>query len=274
MISRTTALLARRWVPTGILVASVACTSALREPAPIAELAARRSSGRGAAELINAANESWAKRDQAGQSARAESDYLDAAEVDPAHIDALIGAMKAISFRIERERGVDRARLAETEVQLGQWCLRRAPSAAECDYRLAIALGQQARERPSTGHDALGKIVELLHRAIAADPSLDSAGPDRVLSIVLVRAPGWPAGPGDVDAGLLHAVAAVARYPDVASNQLALATALEATGAADRARESYARAFALLSAAQARGDPDATSLLADARNGLAHASRP
>ena len=55
-------------------------------------------------------------------------------------------------------------RLAVEGVQIGQHCVRLYPSEVECTYRLALAVGQQARERPSTAVDGLDVMVELLDR--------------------------------------------------------------------------------------------------------------
>src|SRR5690606_16900644 len=139
-----------------------------------------------------AADRSWSRRNDPGQAKAAQDLYLDAAAADPERTDALLGALRALTFRIEFERGVDRGQLAETTVALGQWCQRLAPNEPECDYRLAIAIGQQARERPATGKDAMRRMVDLLQRTIAADPYLDNAGPHRVLAMLLLRAPSWP----------------------------------------------------------------------------------
>jgi hypothetical protein len=232
-------------------------------------MAPGHANGRTPDQLVREGDAAWARRGERGQVEVAQDLYLDAAAGDARRVDAIIGAMRAMSVRIEREAGVPRGRLAEQEVELGQWCQRRAPANRECDYRLAIALGQQARERPSTGKDALGRIVALLRRAIAGAPRLDSGGPHRVLALVLLRAPSWPVGPGDPDAGLAEARAAVALFPDAAENQLALAEALVATGAAGEAQTAFGKALALATAARDAGDPDAPPRVADARAGLA-----
>lgn len=255
-----------------LLALATACSSSLQEPAPLSQIASRPASGRGHDELICDANAAWAHRDTPGKAAAAQALYLDAAAADPARVDGLLGAMRAITYRIEREQGVAREDLARKGVELGQWCHRRAPKEPECDYRLAIALGQLAREKPSTGMDALGKMVELLHRAIAAAPRLDSAGPHRVLALVLMRAPSWPIGPGDPEEGLAEAKKAAQLYPDAADNQLALAEGLAATGSREGARTAYGKALALATAARDAGDPDAASVMEQARTGLAHVS--
>lgn len=245
-----------------------ACAPALHEPRPIDALAPGQARGRNAEELVRDAQLAWARRAQPGEAARAQALFLDAAAADPQRVDAVLGAMRALSFRIEHERNVSRGDLAAEEVELGQWCQRRAADNPECDYRLAIALGQQARERSSTGKDALGRMVALLKGAIARAPSLDSAGPHRALALVLLRAPSWPVGPGDPEEALGEAQAAVQLFPDAADNQLALAEALAANGETARARSAYSRALALATAARAAGDLDAPRWMKEAKEGI------
>jgi tetratricopeptide (TPR) repeat protein len=251
-------------------LSAVACAAALREPPPVSTMAPGTSGGESAAELVRAADAAWARRADPRQAKAAQDLYLDAAAADERRADALLGAMRALSFRIEREKDASvRGQLAQQEVQLGQWCQRRAPAEPACDYRLAIALGQQARERASTGKDAVGKMVELLRKAIAAAPALDSAGPHRVLALVLLRAPGWPLGPGDPEAALAEAREAARLFPDAPENQLALAEALGKNGSPGEARAAYQRALELATSAGAAGDPDAGRQREEASAGLA-----
>jgi cytochrome c-type biogenesis protein CcmH/NrfG len=112
-------------------------------------------------------------------------------------------------------------------------------------------------------------MVALLRRAIAAAPRLDSAGPHRVLALVLLRAPGWPVGPGDPEAALAHARAAASLAPGAAANQLVLGEALAANGRAGEARAAYRRAVELATQAGRMRDPEAARWLAEARSGLA-----
>jgi tetratricopeptide (TPR) repeat protein len=189
-------------------------------------------------------------------------------------VDGLLGALRAASFRIERERdGSARAKLAAEAVELGQHCRRRAPEDAACAYRLAIALGQQARERTSTAKDALSRMVPLLREAIAADPKLDRAGPHRVLALLLLKAPGWPIGPGDKEQALKEAQAAAALFPGAAENQLALGDALAGNGRPAEARAAYERAAAVAEKAETAGDPDAARWREEAKAALARGGR-
>lgn len=150
-----------------------------------------------------------------------------------------------------------RAALAREAVELGRRCDRRAPGDPRCDYGLALALGVQAREAPSTAFDSLPVIVELLQRAAAADPFLDHAGPERVLALLLVRAPGWPAGPGDPETGLETARRATERVPGYAPNWLVLAEAAGAMGEIDERRRAAEKARTLADEAAGAGEEDA-----------------
>jgi hypothetical protein len=85
-------------------------------------------------------------------------------------------------------------------------------------------------------------MLAALSDADAVDPGYDNAGPARVRALVLIRAPGWPLGPGDDEAGLRAAQRAVELRPQYPPNQLALAEALDRTGNPAGAREAYARA--------------------------------
>ena len=241
------------------------CESSMREPPPIRTLAPKISTGRSADELFHTADAAWARRGEPGQAAAAQDAYLAAAALDQARVDALFGAMQAIHYRVEYETGVAKGALTHEAVQLGQWCTRLAPHDATCMYRLAIALGQDAREHPLEARDAVGHMIDLLHQAIAADPAIDAGGPHRVLALVLVRAPSWP-GPGDPEVALEEARAAVAAVPDFAENQLALGEALAANDSPAEAREAYRRAASL---AESMRDPEAATWRAQARAGAA-----
>ena len=219
--------------------------------------------------LLAQADQAWQHRTDPGQAAAADDLYSQAARAEPKRVDAYAGAIRAKAFRIGREKNADeRRRLAESAVILGQLCEENAPGAPPCDYWLAAALGLQARERSSTGKDALPRMTELLRRAIQSDPALDHGGPHRLLAIVLLRAPSWPLGPGDPDAALPEAEAAARTDPEYAPNQLALGEALKKKGRKQEAHAAYSRALDLALQAAARGEPDAGGWLDDARAGL------
>jgi hypothetical protein len=121
-----------------------------------------------------------------------------------------------------------------------------------------------------TADDGLKTMIPALQRAIEKDPLYDEAGPHRVLALVYVRAPGWPVGPGDVEAGLNEAKQAVALRPDYPPNAFALAEALAANKDRERAREEYIRGKALAAALRDAMDPDAPFWIVEADEALAN----
>lgn len=137
--------------------------------------------------------------------------------------------------RIRGELAADAGRNADA-------CLELEPQSAACLYGRALALGLHARVHPAHAGELLIEMLATLTRAESADPDYDEAGPARVRALVLVRAPGWPLGPGDPDAAVAAARRAVALRPNYPPNLLALAEALAKTADVSGARELYARA--------------------------------
>lgn len=246
------------------LLCALACTPALRAPRPIGGSGPpAAAAGRSAPELLAEARARFARRPDLSEVREAEALFLAAAEADPVDVAALYGAIQAKIWRIDHDhdRSVDRGALASSAVDAGQWCLRRSAASAWCDYGLALALGVQSRERRATALDGLKRMVEHLRRAAAVDPGVDDAGPDRVLALVLSRAPAWPVGPGDPETAVEAARRAERRVPEYPPNPLALAEALLATGAVAEGRAAAERGLALARAAV--GDPDAADWVRD-----------
>jgi hypothetical protein len=156
-----------------------------------------------------------------------------------------------------------RDELAAQASREAEACLAREPQAAACLYGHALALGLEARAHPTRAGELLHAMLDSLSGAEAADPNYDHAGPARVAALVLIRAPGWPLGPGDADAGLVAARRAAALQPQYPPNLLALAEALAKSGNSNGARESYARARAAAQALPANSDRDAWLRQAD-----------
>jgi hypothetical protein len=187
-----------------------------------------------------------------------------AAGAGPEDASALAAQSRAATQKAQHESSGDARRaLAQEAIEEGQRCQRAAPTSAVCEYALALALGVQARERPTTATQGLPLMAKLLQQANQADPRLDNAGPARVLALVLVRAPGWPLGPGDADAGLKAAREAVALFPDYAPNQLALSEALLVTSDEAGSQAAATRGLALARAAAAASEGDAQDWVRD-----------
>jgi hypothetical protein len=255
----------------------VGCAHALREPPTVDRMGGDiLESGEPAADpadvdrLLAEADLDFGRRPDPDAVASAQRAYLRAARADAARGEGLIGLARVSVWRIEHAPDEkEREALVPVALQAAQWCGRRLPEDPRCDYWLAVALGLQAREQPSTGHDGIARMVEALRRAIARAPGLEEGSPHRVLSLVLLRAPGWPIGPGDVEEGLREAESAVALFPDHPPNQLALGEALRRNGRSGESRSAYTRAHDRARALAAAGDPDAPEWEEEAKQALA-----
>ncbi len=258
------------------LLLATGCAPALHGARPVSQLGTPAAAdGRSASDLVAEGDAAFARRPDVGEVRRAESLFLAAATADERSVEGLYRAILAKIWLVEHEKdGGARSALAVSAVEAGQSCLQRAPASAACDYALALALGVQARERHSTVTEGLKLMVERLRRAAAEDASIDRAGPERILALVLVRAPQWPMGPGDPETGLSEAKKAVARFPDFPPNQLALAEALMANGSARDGRAAAKRGTELARARVAAGDPDARDWLKDGEKLLAKGAIP
>jgi hypothetical protein len=161
----------------------------------------------------------------------------------PSSVPALAAAIEADARSSDRETNSNaRAELAADAERDAQACLGREPDAAACLYGHAVALGLEARAHPTRAGELLNAMLGALTRAESADPAYDEAGPARVRALVLIRAPGWPLGPGDTEAGLIAARRAMALKPLYPPNLLALAEALAKSGDAGGARDNYGKA--------------------------------
>jgi hypothetical protein len=172
-------------------------------------------------------------------------------------VEQLAAAVAADARRSDTESDSKiRDQLAADAIQYAQACLERAPQAAACLYYDGVAMGLKARAHPLQANEALKSMLDALGGAEAADPAYDQAGPARVQALVLIKAPGWPLGPGDPEAGLAAARRAVALRPDHPPNVLALAEAMAKTGDTHGAQESYRRARDLIQALPPSNDRD------------------
>ena len=177
--------------------------------------------------------------------------------VTQSSVAALAAAIESDAQRSDHESDAKvRRELAAEASEDADACLAREPQAAACLYGRAVALGLNARVHPTRANQLLTSMLDALARAESADPAYDEAGPARVRALVLLRAPGWPWGPGDAEAGLAAARRAVMLRPLYPPNLLALAEALAKTGDSGGAAETYARARSAALARPASADRD------------------
>lgn len=182
---------------------------------------------------------------------------------------ALAEAIDADAKRSDHETDSrTREQLAAGAGRNADTCLVQEPRAAACLYGRAVALGLMARAHPTRAGEFLNSMLDALAQAETADPGYQEGGAARVRALVLIRAPGWPLGPGDTDAGLVAARRAVALSPLYPPNLLALAEALAKSGDATGAKLNYSRARDAALAISAVGDRD--DWLRQAEQGLQH----
>jgi cytochrome c-type biogenesis protein CcmH/NrfG len=179
-------------------------------------------------------------------------------------IDSLAAAIEADAQRSDHESDSKiRSDLATQASADADTCLAMDSQAAPCLYGKGLSVGLEARAHPTRAAQLLTVMLQVLGKAEAADPNYDHAGPARVQALVLLRAPGWPLGPGDPATGLEAARRAVALQPAYPANLLALAEALSRTGDANGAHEAYTRARDFAQTAPAGSDRDDWLRLAD-----------
>jgi hypothetical protein len=136
----------------------------------------------------------------------------------------------------------ERTRLLVAATQDALQCVTVAPQSGACHYAQAQVLGLTARERPVQAVSRLKDMLASLTQAEALDPDFDHAGPARLSAVVLLRAPGWPLGPGDPDAAVMAAQRAVDRDAAYPPNLITLAQAQAKTEATAAARATFAKA--------------------------------
>ncbi len=187
----------------------------------------------------------------------------------PTSVPELAAAIAADAKRSDHETDAKiRDELAADAARDADACLARAPREAACLYYHAVAQGLAARAHPTRAGELLKSMLDGLSEADAADAAYDEAGPSRVRALVLLRAPGWPLGPGDPDAAVAAARRALSLRPQYPPNLLALAETLAKTGDAAGARDSYRQARALAQALPPT--PDRDDWLRQADQALAH----
>ena len=244
-----------------------ACSPALGTPPEVSVLAPRgvELGSTAPEQLITEAMAAFARRPDIDAVTLAAALWGQAAAASPSGTEALIGAARAqiwLSDHLESADGREHA--AVSAVYAGQLCSARAPAEPRCDYWLALAVGRQARERASTASDGVDVMEGLLRSVIERAPQLDRGGPDRVLGLLLLRAPGWPTGPGNDEAGLEHTRAALRIDPDYPPNHLAVAEGLAALGERGAAIRRYRQALADARALEPSLHPDAPEWIEEA----------
>ncbi len=155
----------------------------------------------------------------------------------------LLAAVQSAADRIDQVRDpAQRTQLLAAATASAQRCLASSAGSAVCQYAQAQVLGLTAREHPLQAVSLLKQMLASLTKAEDLDPALDHAGPARLMAVVLMRAPPWPLGPGDVDGALLAAQRAAQRDAAYPPNLITLAQAQAKADSAAQARTTFVKA--------------------------------
>ncbi|MBI5542630.1 MAG: tetratricopeptide repeat protein [Deltaproteobacteria bacterium] len=162
-------------------------------------------------------------------------------EASPHHVGAALALAHCAAVKAEVEK--DPAML-EAVAQVGLEAARSvgAPDRdARAAYWMALNLGMVIYQRGYAAMPLLPVEVAALKTAQGA-PDLDLGGPLRALGMLYLKAPPWPAGPGDLDAALELLKTAVDNYPSHPLNHLFYAQALRENGDGEAATAELKRA--------------------------------
>lgn len=116
----------------------------------------------------------------------------------------------------------ERKVVAQEGIDAAQLVLRNDPNSAAGHYFLALNIGQLARTKSLGALRLVDDMEKELKAAIAADPRIDHAGPDRSLGLLYLDAPGWPASIGSRSKARQHLRKAVEIEASFPENQICL----------------------------------------------------
>lgn len=146
---------------------------------------------------------------------------------NPELLRSAIGSRIALHLAERNENAQQRESLAHEGVRLAEQALSLGSARdAAVHYYLATNLGLAVHDHPVEAAHSLQRLETEALQAVQLNPDLDGGGPMRLLGMLYLKAPAWPAGMGDGDKALDLLKQAVDKHPDHPLNQLFYAQAL------------------------------------------------
>lgn len=164
---------------------------------------------------------------------------------DPRLMRSALGSRIALHLAERNENPGQRESLAHEGVRLAEQALNQGGEHdAAVHYYLAINLGLAVHDHPVEAAHAVQRLETEASRAVSLNPDLDGGGPLRLLGMLYLKAPAWPAGIGDGDKALDLLKQSVDKHPEHPLNHLFYAQALwdlEGESMLPQTRAAYAR---------------------------------
>jgi len=169
---------------------------------------------------------------------------------DPALLRTSLGSRLCLHLA-ERETDPERqVKLASEGVRFSDKALALGgENKGAVHYYLAANLGLAVRHDVALAAQNLARLEREMKRAVELSPELDDGGPLRLLGMLYLKAPPWPAGIGDGDKALDLLKRARDQYPGHPLNHLFYAQALwevEGDGIAEQVQKELALGLKLL----------------------------
>lgn len=146
---------------------------------------------------------------------------------DSALMRSSLGSRLCLRLAERSTNQSERERLAAEGVRFAEAALARGGEGdGLVHYYLAANLGLAVREHMTLAVENLARLEAEMQRAVALSPDEDGGGPLRLLGVLYLKAPPWPAGIGDGDKALALLKRAVENHPSHPLNHLFYAQAL------------------------------------------------
>lgn len=168
----------------------------------------------------------------------------------PSVQSGLLGSRVSLLLATRDPDQVRREQLATEGVHFAEQAIRSGGGGnGEVHYYLAANLGFAVRDQITLAMENLPRLQHAMERALSLSPDVDEGGPWRLLGMLYLKAPPWPAGFGDGDKALELLGKAVEKHPRHPLNHLFLAQAIQEVdggGARARARSEWLQGMKLL----------------------------